>query len=176
MRLTALDIKKQEFSKAFRGFDKLEVSAFLEIVAEEFEQLLGLNEGQKEKIKELEKSLENYKKMEESWQNTLVTVQKSLDEAKMAVQKESQLILREAQLQKEQILKEAEKEVYSLRQKIARLQELKQEFLTHFKAFLDNQDNVLDNFAQDKKIEKIVEQTFSELERVEKEDLPDTEV
>src|SRR4030065_744008 len=88
MKLTALDIKKQEFSKAFRGFDKLEVSAFLEIVAEEFEQLLGLNNGLQEKIKELEESLENYKKMEESWQNTLVTVQKSLDEAKLAPHKE----------------------------------------------------------------------------------------
>ena len=176
MKLTALDIKKQEFSKAFRGFDKLEVSAFLEIVAEEFEQLLGINNGLQEKIKELEDSLGNYKKMEESWQNTLVTVQKSLDEAKLAAQKESQLILREAQVQKEQILKEAETELYTLKQKISRLQELKQEFLTHFKAFLDNQDNLLDNFAQDKKIEKIVEQTFTDLERVEKEDLPDTEV
>jgi len=176
MKLTALDIKKQEFSKALRGFDKLEVSAFLEIVAEEFEQLLGLNNGLQEKIKELEETLENYKKMEESWQNTLVTVQKSLDEAKLATQKESQLILREAQVQREQILKEAEKEVYTLKQKMSRLQELKQEFLTHFKAFLDNQDNLLDNFAQDKKIEKIVDATFTDLERVEKEDLPDTEV
>jgi len=176
MKLTALDIKKQEFSKSLRGFDKLEVSAFLEIVAEEFEQLLGINSGLQEKIKGLEESLENYKKMEESWQNTLVTVQKSLDEAKQEAQKETQLILREAQVQKEQILKEAEKEVYTLKQKIGRLQELKQEFLTHFKAFLDNQHNLLDNFAQDKKIEQVVERTLNELERVEKEDLPDTDV
>jgi len=176
MKLTTLDIKKQEFSKAFRGFDKLEVSAFLEIVAEEFEQLLGLNSGLQEKIKELENLVENHKHMEESWQNTLVTVQKSLDEAKIASQKESQLLLREAQKQKEEILKQAETEVYTLKQKISRLQELKKEFLTHFKAFLDNQIDVLNNFAQDKKIEKIVEQTFTELERVEKEDLPDTEV
>src|SRR4030065_726996 len=119
MKLTALDIKKQEFSKAFRGFDKLVVSAFLEIVAEEFEQLLGINNGLQEKIKELENSLENYKKMEETWQNTLVTVQKSLDEAKLAAQKEGEQILQDANDQKAEILKQAETEVYTLKQKIS---------------------------------------------------------
>ena len=47
----------------------------------------------------------------------------------------------------------AEKEIYTLKQKIAHLQDLKQEFLTHFKAFLENQINILDNFSKDKKID-----------------------
>lgn len=176
MKLSSLDIKKQEFGKSFRGFDKLEVAAFLEIVAEEFDQLLGINAGLQEKIKELENSLENYKKMEETWQNTLVTVQKSSDEAKLAAQKEGEQILKDAQNQKAEIIKQAETEAYTLKQKISHLQELKQEFLEHFKVFLESQSKVLEDFAQDKRIEKIVAETFAELERVEKEDLPDTEV
>lgn len=176
MKLTSLDIKKQEFSKSFRGFDKLEVAAFLEIVAEEFEQLWGLNDSLQEKIKELENSLENYKKMEETWQNTLVTVQKSVDETKQTAQKEGEQILKDANAQKAEILKQAETEVYALKQKITHLQDIKQEFLDHFKVFLESQSKVLEDFAQDKRIEMMVAQTFAELERVEKEDLPDTEV
>ncbi len=176
MKLSAMDIKKQEFGKSFRGFDKLEVAAFLEIVAEEFDQLLGLNASLQEKIRELESSVENYKKMEETWQNTLVTVQKSSDEAKLVAQKEGEQIIKDANAQKAEILRQAETEAYTLKQKISHLQELKQEFLEHFKVFLESQSRVLEDFASDKKIEKIVAQTFAELERVEKEDLPDTEV
>ncbi|MFQ5630060.1 MAG: DivIVA domain-containing protein, partial [bacterium] len=40
MKLTPLDIKKQEFKKNLRGYDPIEVDAFLEMVANEFESLL----------------------------------------------------------------------------------------------------------------------------------------
>jgi DivIVA domain-containing protein len=39
LRLTPLDIKKQEFKRSMRGYDPEEVNAFLEMVAEEFEAL-----------------------------------------------------------------------------------------------------------------------------------------
>jgi cell division initiation protein len=43
MKLTPLDIRKQEFRKTLRGFDPIEVQTFLEMVGEEYEQLLEKN-------------------------------------------------------------------------------------------------------------------------------------
>ncbi|NVM02542.1 MAG: DivIVA domain-containing protein, partial [Candidatus Helarchaeota archaeon] len=40
MKLTPLDIKRQEFKKVMRGYDVIEVDAFLEMVADEYESLL----------------------------------------------------------------------------------------------------------------------------------------
>ncbi|KAB2842088.1 MAG: DivIVA domain-containing protein, partial [Melioribacteraceae bacterium] len=39
MKYTPFSIKNQEFNKSVRGFDKEEVHAFLEKLAEEFERL-----------------------------------------------------------------------------------------------------------------------------------------
>ncbi len=40
MKFSPLSIKKQDFSRSVRGFDKEEVQAFLEKLADEFEDLL----------------------------------------------------------------------------------------------------------------------------------------
>ena len=40
MKLTPLDIKKQEFKRGLRGFDPIEVESFLEMVAEEYESAI----------------------------------------------------------------------------------------------------------------------------------------
>lgn len=43
MRLTPIQIRKQEFAKKMRGFDPEEVEAFLTTVASDFEELLKEN-------------------------------------------------------------------------------------------------------------------------------------
>ena len=40
MKLTPLDIKKQEFKKVMRGYDPVEVDTFMDMMANEFEDLL----------------------------------------------------------------------------------------------------------------------------------------
>ena len=57
VKLTSLDIRKQEFKRVFRGLDPDEVSAFLETVADAFEtlnrerlQALEHEAGLKEKV------------------------------------------------------------------------------------------------------------------------------
>jgi len=40
VKLTPLDIKKQEFKRSLRGYDPVEVDAFLDMVADEFEAVI----------------------------------------------------------------------------------------------------------------------------------------
>jgi len=60
LKLTPLDIKRQEFRKVMRGYDAMEVDAFLDMVADEYENLhKSKNEGIT-KIKQLEERLKEY--------------------------------------------------------------------------------------------------------------------
>ena len=47
MKLTALEIKQQQFEKSLRGYDTAEVQSFLNLIANEWEHMVG-------KIRELE--------------------------------------------------------------------------------------------------------------------------
>ncbi len=40
MKITPLDLKKQEFKKAVRGYDRVEVDTFMELIVDEFENLI----------------------------------------------------------------------------------------------------------------------------------------
>ncbi len=49
MKVSPLNIKKQEFTRAMRGYDKEEVEAYLDKLADEFELLQKENDSLKEK-------------------------------------------------------------------------------------------------------------------------------
>ena len=48
MKITPLDIRQKRFAPAFRGFERREVEAFLEMVATEFEEVVKENIALKE--------------------------------------------------------------------------------------------------------------------------------
>ena len=51
MALTALDIKDKTFKLKFRGYDEEEVNEFLDIVVDNYEDLVRRNHEQENKIK-----------------------------------------------------------------------------------------------------------------------------
>ena len=54
MKLSPENIKKQEFKNSFRGFDKEEVQAFLEKLADDVDELQKENEELKNRVSSLE--------------------------------------------------------------------------------------------------------------------------
>ena len=73
MRITPLDIRKQEFRKTMRGLDADEVYAFLTTVADEYEAVLSDNKKLREMIVNLEDRLREFKDYEKNLRNTLLT-------------------------------------------------------------------------------------------------------
>jgi cell division initiation protein len=59
MKLTPLDIRKQEFKRIMRGYDPVEVVTFLEMVASDLEEALKLQKESRERIIELETQLKD---------------------------------------------------------------------------------------------------------------------
>ena len=50
MKITPLEIKRQQFKKTMRGYDTVEVETFLEMVSNDMEDLIRENREQKDKI------------------------------------------------------------------------------------------------------------------------------
>ncbi len=149
MRISPLEIEQQTFNKALRGFDPVEVAAYLENLAKEFESLIAENAELKEKVKVLSSKLENYEEIEKTLQETLLTSQKTAEDAKRNLEKEADLVIKQANLERQQILEEARTQLSELNRKVAELQMAKERYLSEFKAFLGAQWHLLENIDID---------------------------
>ena len=99
MRITPLDVRKQEFDRALRGLDPDEVHAFLATVADEYEAVLTDNKQLRDKVIELDQKVAEYRNMERTLRDTLLTAERVMTDARQNARKEAETILREAQVQ-----------------------------------------------------------------------------
>lgn len=143
MRITPLDIRKQPFRKTLWGFDPDAVNSFLEMVASEYEIIIGENNRLATRVRNLEEKLEAYEKIEKTLNETLITAQKISDEAKVNAQKEAELIIKDAMIRAQQYEDEARKRVHDLESQLVSLRNQRDSFLARFKAMLTTQLNLL---------------------------------
>ncbi|MEA1960960.1 MAG: DivIVA domain-containing protein [Bacillota bacterium] len=94
--ITAMEIRKQQFSKSLRGYSEEEVKAFMLQIAEEFEALYSENAKQRENIQILEYELDKYRKIESTMNNSLVLAQQTAEAVKLNAAKEAELILEQS--------------------------------------------------------------------------------
>jgi cell division initiation protein len=144
MRITPLDIKKQEFQTKMRGFDKTEVVSFLEVVSEEMEELVRENLELKEKMQRAADKLANYSKIESALQNTLVASQESAEQMKAVAEEKAELIIREANSQGEKIVDDAYEKLSELRREHISLKNQRAAFLVNFRSLLESQLKLLE--------------------------------
>jgi len=144
MKITPLDIKKQDFETTFRGFDKTEVVSFLEMVADEMEKLIRENLELKEKIKTATDKLENYTKIEAALQNTLIATQESADQMKASAQEIADLTTREANFRAEKLLDDQYEKLTEIRREFSSLKNQKVAFLVNFRSLLESQFKLLE--------------------------------
>jgi len=144
MRITPLDIQQKQFPYKFRGFDDEEVYAFLEVIREEMEDLLRENASLKETVIRLENQLKDYKDMETTLRETLVTAQQMVEEYKSNARKEVELILKEAELRADVLLKEAQEKVIKIHEDIVDLKGIRRHFKEELKRLIEGHLKMLD--------------------------------
>mgnify|MGYP005838029139 CR=1 FL=1 len=128
MRITPLDIQQKQFPMRFRGFDVEEVYAFLEVIREEMEDLLRENASLKEQLYRAENQIKEYRDMETTLRETLMTAQQMVEEYKTNARKEAELLIREAELKADTILKEAQEKVVKIHEDIVDLKGIRRHF------------------------------------------------
>jgi cell division initiation protein len=149
LKITPTDIKKQDFSRSFRGYDQAQVDAFLGLVAGDLEELIKENTNIKEKLSRLESAVVDYKDMEKTIQEVLLTAQKSAEEVKKNAEKEAELLLREAKVKSERILEETHAILSKLRKEIVELKDLKKAYILRLKSLLDTQLKILESMEKE---------------------------
>lgn len=128
MRMTATDIRQQQFAvRLFRGFDPPEVDAFLEEMADDFDELVRENAALKEQVLVLEERSRGVEGREKTLQETLVTTQKIAEEFKENSRREADLVLREAHLRAEKFMQDAREEHTRLTTEITALRRLRRQ-------------------------------------------------
>lgn len=107
MKISPIEIRKKDFEKAFRGYEKEEVDAFLQSLSQEWEKVLEENREQHRKIESLEKEVARMRDVEATLYKTLKTAEDTSSNIIEQSNKAAELHVREAQMNAEALLSEA---------------------------------------------------------------------
>ena len=110
MKLTPLDIQQQEFKVSIRGYDRIEVQAFLGTVADAVENLLKENAALKERSEMMEGQIINLRQKEAALNDLLMSTHAMAENMKQSAQREADLTMKEAESKAEDVLKQAQLE------------------------------------------------------------------
>ena len=149
MRLTPIQIRKQEFARKMRGFDPEEVDAFLLTAATDFEELLRENMELRAQKAALTEELQNYKKLEDSLRSLVEHAERAANESTEALKKTSRIVEREAELKAQQILNEASAEMSRAKAKLAEVKNLRETIVKTIRTMLTAQLDMLSSLENE---------------------------
>ncbi|MHB8792092.1 MAG: DivIVA domain-containing protein [Thermoleophilia bacterium] len=144
MRLTPLDIRHKEFARSMRGYRDLEVDEFLDDIADEFERLFNENIDYKDRLESLEEKIEQYRNIEDTLKKTLLSAQQQAEEQKQNAQKESDLILRDAELKSRTIVNDSYAERQKIQRSVSALKQKQEDLRFQLKSVIDSYSKILD--------------------------------
>jgi cell division initiation protein len=144
VKISPLDIKKQEFAVKFRGYAPDEVHSYLEMIASELEDILRKNLELEHKIESMQERLESYKRMETILQETLISTQKAAEETRAMAEKKAEAMMAEAQLKVQKIEGDVSEKLVKTQREIADLTNQKDSFTISFRSLLETQLSLLD--------------------------------
>lgn len=143
MKLSPLDIKKQEFKKSLRGLDPVEVETFLEMVADEYESLIREKNNLADENLKLQTQLRDYQDVEKTLKETLMTAQQSINESRENSEREAELIVREAEMKAEKILEEAKLKLAEMKNELLVVKAQKDSFARRLRHLLESQMDLI---------------------------------
>jgi cell division initiation protein len=149
-KLTGIDIQLKEFSKSIRGYDANEVRTFLEDMAKQLEAIDYENKTLKEKLREKEMTIMDYRERENMLKETIMTAQKVTDGIKTDATREALQIITQAKLKADGVLRESRQNLRRVVDEISRLKKQKMEIISSIGAMLDAQSRMLKQYEVEK--------------------------
>ena len=144
MTITPLDMRQARFCAAMRGFDKVDVTAFLQEAADGFEHALRENERLRQEIARLEASIVQFRELESSLKNTLMTAQKVADDMRENAVQEAARIVREAEGRADLLLQKTQAQVEDVEREIDGLRLKRREAELSVESTIASLHNTLD--------------------------------
>ena len=140
-----IDIDKKEFSRDKRGYNSREVDEFLDIIVADYEKILNDNRSMAHKIKALEKQLEETQKDDNAMLETLETAKKLMADISASAERRAELMMRDAELEAENMLLDAKVTVRQLSDEHVILSNKVKRLRANFKKMLEAELASLDD-------------------------------
>ncbi|HEV8433040.1 MAG TPA: DivIVA domain-containing protein [Thermoanaerobaculia bacterium] len=116
--LTPLEIQKQVFARALKGYNPDEVRGYLSLVAEEIERLVKDVDRLSRENAMLRDELDDHSQRERILKDTLLSAQKVSEDVKSNARKEAELIVKDAELLSERVIAQAMQRVSEIERTI----------------------------------------------------------
>ena len=146
MRLSPLDIRKQDFDTSLRGYSKEDVDAFLQMLSEQWEEVIDEQRRLEDEVRTLENKMEHYQQVEEALQEALQTARENSEQKLENAEQKARLIVETAESQADNIKREAREEREVLRRQVDQLQEQRDKAVAQLRAFLTSEMELLLRF------------------------------
>jgi len=139
VKLTPLDVRKQQFKKLMRGYDPVEVDTFLEMVAVDMEEMIKQLKEARDKEVHLDTQLTDYKQIEKTLQQTLMQAQEATGKTYEAARREAEMIIKEAESRAAAILDAGNREMAKLNNEIAELKVRRESLVGRLRVLLSTE-------------------------------------
>lgn len=143
--LTPLDIHNKEFTRGFRGYDEDEVNEFLDQIIKDYESVIREKKKLEDKVEELEEKLGHFSNIEQTLNKSILVAQETAEEVKTNANKESKLIVKEAEKNADRIINEALSKSRRISLEVEELKKQAKVFRTRLKMMVEAQLDMIDN-------------------------------
>lgn len=154
MDLTPREIQEKQFHDVFRGYSHEEVDLFLDEVAESFDRVFRENQTFHHRLRELEEQLTTARATEDMLKRTLISAQKTAEEAVSEARVSAQETVAEAERSAAKVISDAERRAAEIVDNATRrgrelevsvegMKRFEQEYRARLQAFIESQLRVL---------------------------------
>lgn len=149
MKLSPLEIKKQEFDRGFRGYDVEEVQAFLQTLASQWENMLEENRRLEEQVRDYKNKITHYEKVEEALQDALDSARETAKQKVLNAEEKARNLIDDAERRAERIQEEAYQDRHQMKREVTQLKHRREEIVTRLRAFLTSEVEILNQYEDD---------------------------
>jgi cell division initiation protein len=139
-----MDIQRQTFGEKFRGLDKDEVRAYLNIVAEEVAALQMERDRLAQEVQSLGMLIDEHRQRETILKNTLLTAQRLSEEIRDAARKQAESVVKEAEIQADRLVELAQSRAHEVERGILDLRAHRTSLRTDIRALITRLSHLLD--------------------------------
>ncbi len=147
------ELKKDDFQKAVRGYNPVEVDEYIDFVISKYTELYRENDELQRKLNQAEAELEKFQSDEDSIRGALINAQRASARIKAGAQERAEAIIRSAKESCNTILADFNLQIEAGRKTLEELQHsaflLKQELLCRYSEHIEYIDKLTENLDEE---------------------------
>ncbi|MGL4609237.1 MAG: DivIVA domain-containing protein [Trueperaceae bacterium] len=144
MKLSPLDVQHSEFAGGLNGYNRKQVKDFLAKIASQLEDMIRDNQNLREEIAKRERRIEELQVAESELKRTVIAAERIGNEIKQNAKREAEIMIKQAELMRDNMIRDGEMRMKEIRYDLARLEKEHQIFREQFRGMLHAFERSLD--------------------------------